>query len=70
MVENIKYFVGINAISAFLGGGLNELKAMLARKAFKEIARLFVKVAVGSSVTTIVATLVYYSAKCVIQWII
>lgn len=33
----------------------------------QEIARLFVKAAVGSSVVTIVATLGYYSAKCAIQ---
>lgn len=63
MLDAIKDFVGVNAVSALISGGI---KGFIERKLWKEAAKLILKTFAKStlSVTGVVALLPYYSGKC------
>ncbi|MBU8568305.1 hypothetical protein KM914_18160 [Virgibacillus pantothenticus] len=61
MTEALKDHFGIVAIEAVLTGGF---WAYLEKKAYKEAAKLLIKIGIGGNVLGATAFLTYYSAKC------
>lgn len=61
MVDALKDHFGVKIIEIAFEGGL---WSYLERRAYKEAAKLLVKIAVGSNVVGVVAFLTYYGAKC------
>ncbi|EOO56600.1 hypothetical protein IKE_06466 [Bacillus cereus VD196] len=61
MVDALKDHFGVKIIEIAFEGGL---WGYLEKKAYKEAAKLLVKIAVGSNVLGVTSFLVYYGAKC------
>lgn len=57
-------FLGVNLIADAFGGGLAGIQALLAKKAFGEIAKIIVGATVKTSVPVMLATLVWFSGGC------
>lgn len=61
MTEALKDHFGIAVIEAALTGGF---WAYLEKKAYKEAAKLLLKIGIGGNIIGLTAFLTYYSAKC------
>ncbi|WP_197715128.1 hypothetical protein [Priestia endophytica] len=61
MIDSLKDHFGVAIIEVAMTGGL---WAYLEQKAYKEAAKLLIKIGVGGNVIGLAAFLTYYSAKC------
>ena len=67
MIDSTIDFLGINLLADLFGGGLGGLSGLIAKKAWPEIAKLVLKSTVKTSGVAIVATLSWYSLRCLKQ---
>lgn len=67
MMDSTIDFLGINLLTDIFGGGLGGLSGLIQKKAWPKIAKLVLKSTVKTSGAAILATLSWYSLKCLNQ---
>lgn len=65
MWDALKDHFGVTMVNLAINGGLWKY---VEKKAYKEAARLLIKIGIGGNVVGLSAILIYYSAKCLPTW--